>query len=370
MRDRRGAGGRCPPLHRAQRVRRSDHRPPRPGAGDDRSASRASSTSSSSTPTRAATSTTTRPCLPRLSERGLIAADNTLSGGRVLETTRGPDGDRCLQRACHERRPRDLRPAPVRDGVTLIRRRYDRRRAARPPRGGSRSAGATAARTVRARRGRSRSATPLPTRPSTRNVGTDGGFFVSKTTGRYSSGRMPVRRAWTSITASHSGRKRTGAGVSAGGSGARGRSSSSRPPDRHESGGGAAAGELGASRRLERPPRTRRPRSRQGRSRADTSAHEMIEPVCLGHCRTGRPTARRAHSDRRAAAPTCPTAARGRAPPRGRRAGSADRRAPSPVSARRRARRAAPRPAAASRGSVSRSTRSCHARSARRMPAA
>ena len=46
-------------------------------------------------------------------------------------------------------------------------------------------------------------------RPSTRNVGADCGFFVLKILARYSSGRIPVRRAWTSSVASHVGRKRT-----------------------------------------------------------------------------------------------------------------------------------------------------------------
>ena len=43
------------------------------------------------------------------------------------------------------------------------------------------------------------------------------------------SGRISVRRAWTSSVASHVGRNRTGAGVSGSGSGARGRSRSSLP---------------------------------------------------------------------------------------------------------------------------------------------
>ena len=67
------------------------------------------------------------------------------------------------------------------------------------------------------------------TAPSTRNVAVPCGFLTWKTRGRRSSGRMPVRRAWTSSVASQTGRKRTGAGVSGSGSGAPGRSSSSSP---------------------------------------------------------------------------------------------------------------------------------------------
>ena len=60
--------------------------------------------------------------LPRLSERGLIAADNTLSGGRAV------DGTRPEIVAFNEHvRPQDERVVsvllPFRDGVTLIRRR-------------------------------------------------------------------------------------------------------------------------------------------------------------------------------------------------------------------------------------------------------
>jgi predicted O-methyltransferase YrrM len=57
---------------------------------------------------------------PRLSQRGLIAADNTLAGGRVL------DGDGPIQEFNdHVRRdPRAVRVIlTVRDGITLIRRR-------------------------------------------------------------------------------------------------------------------------------------------------------------------------------------------------------------------------------------------------------
>jgi caffeoyl-CoA O-methyltransferase len=59
--------------------------------------------------------------LPRLSERGLIAADNTLSGGRAV------DGSRPEIVAFNDHVRRDERVVsvllPFRDGVTLIRRR-------------------------------------------------------------------------------------------------------------------------------------------------------------------------------------------------------------------------------------------------------
>jgi caffeoyl-CoA O-methyltransferase len=59
--------------------------------------------------------------LPRVSERGLIAADNTLSGGRAV------DGSRPEIVAFNEHVRRDDRVVsvllPFRDGVTLIRRR-------------------------------------------------------------------------------------------------------------------------------------------------------------------------------------------------------------------------------------------------------
>ena len=66
-------------------------------------------------------------------------------------------------------------------------------------------------------------------RPSTSYVPTENGFFVLKTRGRYASGRMPVRRAWTSRLASQCGRNRTGAGVLRIRHGAPARSTSARP---------------------------------------------------------------------------------------------------------------------------------------------
>ncbi len=63
--------------------------------------------------------------LPKLSERGLIAADNTLSGGRVLDETETAGSGPAI-RAFNERVRNDpgLRCVilPFRDGITLIRR--------------------------------------------------------------------------------------------------------------------------------------------------------------------------------------------------------------------------------------------------------
>ena len=63
--------------------------------------------------------------LPRLAERGLIAADNTLSGGRVLEDD--PKETSAAIKVFNERVRADDRVVSVlltvRDGVTLIRRR-------------------------------------------------------------------------------------------------------------------------------------------------------------------------------------------------------------------------------------------------------
>jgi caffeoyl-CoA O-methyltransferase len=62
--------------------------------------------------------------LPRLSERGLIAADNTLWSGRVLDEGDGDEGTRAI-RAFDEHVKSDPRVTSVmltvRDGVTLIR---------------------------------------------------------------------------------------------------------------------------------------------------------------------------------------------------------------------------------------------------------
>jgi len=63
--------------------------------------------------------------LPRLSERGLIAADNTLWSGRVLDESEESEGTVAI-RAFNEHVFRDSRVVSVtltiRDGVTLIRR--------------------------------------------------------------------------------------------------------------------------------------------------------------------------------------------------------------------------------------------------------
>jgi caffeoyl-CoA O-methyltransferase len=62
--------------------------------------------------------------LPRLSERGFIAADNTLWSGRVLDETAEEEGTRAIK-AFNEHVKSDLRVTSVmlsvRDGVTLIR---------------------------------------------------------------------------------------------------------------------------------------------------------------------------------------------------------------------------------------------------------
>jgi caffeoyl-CoA O-methyltransferase len=62
--------------------------------------------------------------LPRLSERGLIAADNTLWSGRVLDENEGDEGTRAIK-AFNEHVKSDPRVTSVmlsvRDGVTLIR---------------------------------------------------------------------------------------------------------------------------------------------------------------------------------------------------------------------------------------------------------
>jgi caffeoyl-CoA O-methyltransferase len=63
--------------------------------------------------------------LPRLSERGLIAADNTLWSGRVLDDSDDSEGTQAIK-AFNEHVIADERVMsvmlPVRDGVTLIRR--------------------------------------------------------------------------------------------------------------------------------------------------------------------------------------------------------------------------------------------------------
>jgi predicted O-methyltransferase YrrM len=67
--------------------------------------------------------------LPRLAERGLIAADNTLWSGRVLEESDDSEGTRAI-RAFNEHVRADRRVVSVmltvRDGVTLIRRALER----------------------------------------------------------------------------------------------------------------------------------------------------------------------------------------------------------------------------------------------------
>ncbi|MFN2470760.1 MAG: O-methyltransferase [Gaiellaceae bacterium] len=64
--------------------------------------------------------------VPRLSERGIVVADNTLWSGRVLDENDDSEGTRAI-RAFNERVRADERVTcvqlTVRDGVTLIRRR-------------------------------------------------------------------------------------------------------------------------------------------------------------------------------------------------------------------------------------------------------
>ena len=137
----------------------------------------------------------------------------------------------------------------------------------------------------------------------------DCGSLTWKILGRCSSGRMPVRRAWTSSVASQVGRKRTGAGVSAGGSGARGRSSrvsaaslrKRRSPRRSSAGSHRAerqAGEVGDL------------AARGGAEAAEVAGDQVLDRGRRG-TRLGRPepplgSPRRG---RPGGAPRCPTAA-------------------------------------------------------------
>ena len=86
---------------------------------------RARSTWSSSTPTRRPTPTTSRLVLPKLAPRGLIAADNTLWSGRILDPSDTSDDTVALRRF-NDALAVDPRvvvvQTTVRDGVTLIRR--------------------------------------------------------------------------------------------------------------------------------------------------------------------------------------------------------------------------------------------------------
>ena len=83
------------------------------------------STWSSSTPTSPPTPPTTRRCCPKLAPRGLIAADNTLWSGRILDPSDTTD-DTVALRAFNDFVATDPRvvavQTTVRDGVTLIRR--------------------------------------------------------------------------------------------------------------------------------------------------------------------------------------------------------------------------------------------------------
>ena len=117
--------------------------------------------------------------------------------------------------------------------------------------------------------------------PSTRNVWIDCGVFVLNTRDRWRSGRICVRRAWTSSVASHAGRKRTGAGVSASGSGARGTSSSSAPPSSRK-----RRSVIRLERRDQRPSRDAREAGdvRPGRrsERGEVALDEVVDPLLLG----------------------------------------------------------------------------------------
>ena len=72
-----------------------------------------------------ATPPTTRRCCPKLAPRGLIAADNTLWSGRILDPADTTD-DTVALRAFNDFVATDPRvvavQTTVRDGVTLIRR--------------------------------------------------------------------------------------------------------------------------------------------------------------------------------------------------------------------------------------------------------
>ena len=89
--------------------------------------------------------------------------------------------------------------------------------------------GGELARTTRGAASPSRPSISPPPAPSMRNVLTDCGVLMLKTRARCSSGRICVRRAWTSRVESQTGRKRGGAGASGSGSGRRGRSTSCSP---------------------------------------------------------------------------------------------------------------------------------------------
>ena len=104
--------------------RPQDQAPPRPGARDDPTSSRASSTSSSSTQTRRTTTRTSRPCCRGLSEG---RPDRDRQHALERERTRPARRDDRLIAALNDKLAADDRVAvvqlTVRDGVTLVRRR-------------------------------------------------------------------------------------------------------------------------------------------------------------------------------------------------------------------------------------------------------
>ena len=154
---------------------------------------------------------------------------------------------------------------------------------------------------------------PRPaTCPSTRKLGNECGVFVSNSSGRKRSGRICVRRAWTSSVASHVGRNRTGAGASASGSGARGRSSSS-PPRSSRNRRSVIRSSAGASVVMEMPAQLAMSLRDAGPKAVRYRRASSIDPVVARRRSAMRPAnPRRRRRCRRSAAPTCPTA--GRAP--------------------------------------------------------
>ena len=165
--------------------------------------------------------------------------------------------------------------------------------------------------------------------PSTRKVGNECGVLMSKIFGRCSSGRTPVRRAWTSSVASQVGRKRSGAGVSGSGSGARGRSTSSAP----SSAGSGAARAARASRSTSvggspaqlgdvlrpRPGRSRSGSGGRGARPRSSASGRRADPVLGGRVEVGAaalPRARRRHAHQVDPQPDAARPSAGRAAPR------------------------------------------------------
>ena len=141
--------------------------------------------------------------------------------------------------------------------------------------------------------------------PSTRKLATDCGVFVLNTCGRCSSGRIPVRRAWTSSVASQVGRNRTGAGVSGSGRGARGRSTSSSPSSARNR---RSSIRSSARHRRDRAPPSSRSR-RGGRPEAlQVAADDVGAAAASMGPGPGRSSPRRGRRGPRGGAPRFPTA--------------------------------------------------------------